>query len=443
VDSAVGTGIRPFPVIKDSGLRRDVIELFEHWAMNEADADGLSTFYGQQELVAREVREVGELFARFRDRPPDSPLEVPLQIQLFESEQCDDALTRILSTQREVKLGVEFDRLGRRRAYWMFQRHPGDLNYSWGATLGLIEHRQIPADQILHVFDVIRAGQVRGYPPIVVLLAKYKDVTETDDAYVVKQKISSLFAGFVTKPTDESNPLGTGDLGEDDEGAPLLSLEPGILQELLPGEDVTFATPPAGAADFTTWFRDQLRTLAAGSGVMYEMMTGDLTGVNYSSIRTGMLWHRRSIQRWQANVMIKRFCQPVWQRWYETAVLAGQLPLVKESRTGVPRVRWVPTPGWAQVDPDKETKSEERKVRMGTALRSHLLIEQAIDPEEFDQERAAENERADGLDLIYDSDPRVTNQSGALQGDAAPKPAAPAFPGAVPKKLPAPAKGKP
>ena len=421
VDSAIGTGIRPLPLITDAGLRRKIIEAFEHWAMNECDADGRASFYGLQEIAAREVREVGEVFTRLRARSESDMLSVPLQIQLLESEQCDEGLTRVLSTQREVKLGVEFDRLGRRRAYWMFERHPGDVNYSWTAT-SAIERRAIPADAVLHVFDVMRAGQVRGIPPIVVLLSKFKDLTEVDDAYGVKQKVAALFAGFIIKPSEESNPLGTIPEETDDQDVPLITLEPGLLQDLLPGEDVKFASPPQGSEEYVSWFRDQLRTLAAGQGVMYEMMTGDLTGVTYSSIRTGIIWHRRAIQRWQANVMVRQFCNPIWRRWYSDAVLSGELPLVQDTRDGIPRVRWIPTPGWAQVDPEKETRSIEREIRAGLATRSQKLIESAVDPEEFDDERARENERADALELIYDSDPRVTNQSGGLQGTAAPPP---------------------
>lgn len=442
VDSAIGTGLRPFPIIEDRILRSEVIDLFDYWSMNECDADGQSTFYGMQELAALEVREVGEAFIRFRDRGEGDGLTVPLQLQLLESEQVDEGKTEVLSTQREVKLGVEFDRMGRRRAYWMFRRHPGDLNYSWGATMGLIERTRVPADQVAHVYQLIRAGQVRGIPPIVVLLGKYKDVTEADDAYLLKQKISAMFAGFVTKPASDSNPIGavegdgTGGMGEDEKLAPL---EPGILQELLPGEEVTFASPPGGGEDFASWFKQQLRTMATGSGVLYEMMTGDLEGVTYSALRAGVNWHRRAIQRWQANVMVKKFCHPAFRRWYLAAVLAGELKPVKETKDGIPRVRWVSSPGWALIDPDKETKAVERRIRLGLQNRSAMQIEEGMDPEDFDEERERECARADEKELIYDSDPRVTNQSGALQGKAAPKP--------EPKVLPAgtkvPAKGVP
>jgi len=240
-------------------------------------------------------------------------------------------------------------------------------------------------------------------------------VTEADDAYVVKQKIAALFAGFIIKPSEESNPLGATSDVVDDEEVPLITLEPGLLQELLPGEDVKFANPPQGGEEYVNWFRDQLRTLAAGQGVMYEMMTGDLTGVTYSSIRTGIIWHRRAVQRWQANVMVRQFCNPVWRRWYSDAVLAGELPFAPDTRDGIPRTRWIPTPGWAQVDPEKETRSLEREIRAGVATRGQKLIESALDPEEFDEERARENERADALGLIFDSDPRKVNQNGAFQ----------------------------
>lgn len=420
-DSAVGTGIRPLPLIQDAGQRGEVIDSFEHWAEQEADADGRTSFYGLQEIACREIREVGEVFARLRARSLEDGMSVPLQVQILESEQCDETFTQVLSTQREVKLGIEFDRLGRRRAYHMYSRHPGDVNFPFGRS-SVIDRKPVPADNVLHVFEVLRAGQVRGIPPIVVLLAKFKDVTETDDAFIVKQKVAALFTAFVTKPTEEANPLGAMEGPDGDQEPQLLSMEPGLMQELLPGEDVKFATPPEGTRDYVTWFRDQLRTLCAGMGVMYEHSVGDYSTVNYSSIRAGLIFHRRAIQRWQHNVLIRQFCAPVFRRWYADGILSGELSEDPKSRDGIPRVKWIPTPGWAQVDPDKETRSNERQIRSGQLTRTQLQIENAIDPEEFDQERQRENERADKLKLIYDSDPRLTNQTGSLQGAAAPKP---------------------
>ena len=63
-------------------------------------------------------------------------------------------------------------------------------------------------------------------------------------------------------------------------------LEPGTMQILEPGEDVKFSQPAdvgASYAEFLCACSSARWQLAMG--ITYEMLTGDLTQVNYSSIR--------------------------------------------------------------------------------------------------------------------------------------------------------------
>ena len=53
---------------------------------DDADAEGLTDFYGLQRRAAREVFMTGEVFLRFRPRRPEDGLVVPLQVQMLPSE---------------------------------------------------------------------------------------------------------------------------------------------------------------------------------------------------------------------------------------------------------------------------------------------------------------------------------------------------------------------
>ncbi|NKF15295.1 phage portal protein, partial [Rhizobium phaseoli] len=74
------------------------------------------------------------------------------------------------------------------------------------------------------------------------------------------------------------------------------------------------------------WLRAQLHIIAAGFRVPYELLTGDLSQVNYSSIRAGLVEFRRMIGAVQWQLFIPMFCQPVWDWFCEAAWAAGQLP---------------------------------------------------------------------------------------------------------------------
>ena len=59
--------------------------------------------------------------------------------------------------------------------------------------------------------------------------------------------------------------------------------------------------------------------------------------------------------------------------------------------------------------------AEQMAVRNGFKSRSMVVAEQGEDVETVDHEIAEDNERADGLGLVFDSDPRKTEKSGAMQ----------------------------
>ena len=80
-------------------------------------------------------------------------------------------------------------------------------------------------------------------------------------------------------------------------------------------------------------------------------------------------------------------------------------------------VQWH-TPKWAWVDPEKDVKAEVIAIRAGLKSRSMAINETGEDEEAVDQQIAKDNERADELGLVLDSDPRRTDARGAQKVEA-------------------------
>src|SRR5262249_11782895 len=135
---------------------------------------------------------------------------------------------------------------------------------------------------------------------------------------------------------------------------------------------------------------------------------------SYSSIRAGILSFRRLCEQIQYGCFIYQFCRPTWQAFIETAVLAGQLDArdYRANRVDYLAVQWH-TPKWAWVDPEKDVKAEVLAIRAGLKSRSMSINETGEDEEAVDQQIAKDNERADDLGLVLDSDPRRTDARGA------------------------------
>src|SRR5690606_38567929 len=158
VNNIVGAGIMPRAASGDEALDRKVDDLFERWS-TVCDADGQLDFYGLQTLICREMVEAGEVLVRRRLRRASDGLPVPLQLQVLEADFLDATRTGALGSGRLVQ-GIEFDPLGRRRAYWLHAEHPGD---AYGALRGGLASRPVPAVEIAHIYEKQRT-QARGVP---------------------------------------------------------------------------------------------------------------------------------------------------------------------------------------------------------------------------------------------------------------------------------------
>ena len=417
VANAIGTGIKPQSLCPDESFKTRVQALWRDWT-EEADAAGQTDFYGLQALACRAMVEGGECLVRLRPRRPEDGLSVPLQLQVLEPEHLPLHLNTDLPSGNVVRAGIEFDRLGRRVAYHLYKSHPDDGRLSPMSGQGGLDTVPVDASEIIHLYRVLRPGQIRGEPWLSRALVKLNELDQYDDAELVRKKTAAMFAGFVTRQNPEDTLVGEGAANEI--GIALTEFEPGTLQILEPGEDIKFSDPADVGGSYAEFLRTQFRAVAAAMGITYEQLTGDLTGVNYSSIRAGLLEFRRRCEMIQHGVLVHQLCRPVWAAWMEQAVLSGALEAPGFARGGPAKRReylqakWIPQ-GWQWVDPEKEFKAMLLAIRAGLMSRSEAVSSFGYDAEDMDREIAADNARADAMGLIFDSDPRVTQKTGAMQ----------------------------
>ncbi len=407
VANLVGTGIKPQSTHSDPAVKEKIQALWQEWT-KEADAHGLCGFYGLQALIARAMIEGGEVIVRLRNREERDGLIVPLQLQVLEPEHLPADLNQDLTNGNRIRSGIEFDRIGRRRAYHLFREHPGEkpMLFKAGETV------PVPISEVCHIFKPLRPGQLRGEPWFAQALVKLHELDQYDDAELVRKKTAALIAGFITKPDPELGVGGEEEKEPDEDGAVPVTWAPGTMQVLLPGEDIKFSDPADVGGQYAEFMRVQLRAIAMGLGLTYEQFTGDLTGVNYSSIRAGMVEFRRRMEQLQRMVLIHQLCRPVWARWMDQAILSGalELPGYMKRRREYQAVKWIPQ-GWQWVDPQKEFTAISWAIRAGLISRAEA-VSYGYDIEESDREIAADNQRADDLGLVFDSDARRTSRSG-------------------------------
>jgi len=410
VDNFIGEGIKPQANTGSDALNEQIMEAWQDWVPRcnfEEDYD----FYGLQALIVRGVFESGECFVRYRDMPFDGNT-VPFQIQVLEADYLD--LTRNYEAPTPgnyIRQGIEFDKQGKRVAYWMWPQHPGENML----IMPRLQSVRIPASQILHVFEKDRPGQIRGVPFFAPVIMRMKDLDDYDDAELLRKKIESCFAAFVIQNSGSEGPTlgnivqtnaqGGGAGGKAPER--IENFRPGMVEYLKPGEDVRFGNPNSDA-NYPNYARVQLHAIAAGIGITYEQMTGDLSQVNYSSLRAGLVEFRRMIEtlRWQ--MFIPLLCMPVWKCFIDRAYIAG---VISKADYGV---TWTP-PKFEQIDPLKDAQADTLMMRNGTMTLRQAIANQGFDPDEQIEEIARTNVLLDKDGIILDSDPRYTAQNGLFQ----------------------------
>lgn len=421
IDAAIGVGIVPSPQTKDLVLRAVLRSAWDSWT-DYCDADGLTDFYGLQGIIAGEVFEAGEAFVRFRPRYPTDGFAIPLQLQVLPAEMLPYSRNQDLGNGRRIEMGVQFNAIGQREGYWFLTRHPGnDVQLYPSDAMEVF----VPASEVLHIYRPRNAGQVRGLTHTVASITTMAMLDLYDDAELERKRNAALFGAFITRPGDTSDdddhpfadtrppipqnpelegafPPNLSGTGADYPGGypydpnawgkispGSAALEPGAMIDLDEGEKVQFSEPVDVGGSYDPFEYRNLTRGAAGMGVPYAEMTGDLKNANYSSLRAGRVVYKRRIERSQYSMFVHQLCRPVRQRWLQVAVLAGEAGLSPAQylarKAEVDLTRWR-VPAWESHDPDKDSKANQAAYGLRTKSISQMIEENGDEPEEvFDQ----------------------------------------------------------
>lgn len=360
------------------------------------DAYGRNNLYGLQRLVMGAVAADGEVLVRIIARP-ETPLGFVLQV--MEADHLDDTRDTLggAATGNVIYQGIEYDRRGVVQAYWLYPQHPGNGRVMVAQNTSV----RVPAREIVHVFRQDRPGQLRGvswFAPVAVAL---RDWTEHQDAKLTQQKIAACFAVMRTgvQPDDNDAPL----LGDR-----ATTIQPGRIENLMPGEGIATVEPPT-VQGYDEFSRVSLRAVAAGLGITYESLTGDLSGVNFSSGRMGRLEMDRNVSAWQWLMLIPQFCERIG------AEIAGQLRMKYSAQFGV---EWTP-PQRFIVDPNREVQAMVASMEAGLSSRQGNIRALGYDPEDVRREQVEDKEADEAAGLVFKGAQSVDDSVTGIQRDAA------------------------
>lgn len=411
VGNTVGTGIVPQAKTGDENLDK-IIDTEWPFFAEKCDTPQRLDFYGMQALIMRTTAESGEAIVRFRPRLAKDNLRVPLQLQILEADFLDHART-MGTVNGHVLQGVEFDMIGQRVAYWLYTQHPGGV-LILNPRGGIISQR-VPEDQVLHSYRVLRPGQVRGIPWLHPVMIAMRDLDDYRDAERVRKKIEACVVAMVTQPEGNAGqPLGI-PAKDPYTRQPVETFEPAMVEYLKPGQDVKFNNPPP-TGGYREYLMTELEGIAAGIGMPFELMTGNMEKVNFSSWRGGMLSFRNTIENYRWLTLIPMQSMPARKRFIDTLILIGKIPTkaINDPSINIYGTEWT-APRFENVDPVKDADGVLKQIRMGTMNWFEAVAANGYDPRKQLDQIQLFNKLVDKFGIILDCDPRNMTLKGQGQ----------------------------
>jgi lambda family phage portal protein len=263
----VGSGIGLEPQTGDPSLD-DLIRPVWSRFITRCGIGGESV-YALQHLAGRELPTCGEALWRFQPMPADPSRQIPLAVIALEPECLDEGFAVVGQEPggATVVAGVEFGAWGTPVGYWI---------QSGGQRV------RVPAEQIAHVFDRNRPGQIRGetwFAPILTTLRQERDLVVAE---LQASKNTAAMSLVITSQAREG-------LGVDEAGEPVTDIPAGSLARLLPGEactPISHTRPAQGIAPFRAMLRGDI---AGAMRIGQRWIDRDVSRANYSSLRADML----------------------------------------------------------------------------------------------------------------------------------------------------------
>lgn len=392
------TGTDTLDEVANSAIESHWLRWCEH-----ADIGGRLDFWQICRTNVGAAARDGE-YLNFRIRDRKLPYGYALQLQDVDRIYTGNGALAAAQGDNIIRLGVELNTRGQAVAYHLYSSHPGD-----GAA-GLAPKpmaQRVLAQSVFHGYVYERAEQVRGYPWTHAILRRANTLHAYEGYGLEAAKIGAAKMGFYT--IDKDAPGGDPPTFEDYKDATghlVQEVEAGMLEALPPGVDFKSHNPDYPHQNFAAFVGAFERRLSAGLNVAHHNLSGDMSGVNYSSARIAELAERdhwRGLQRW----FIRSFVQPVFEEWLSIALLLGEITL--PSGAPLPAARYekfrsaasFQPRGWRWVDPSNDMKAAEMGLTNNLTSARQIVEEQGGDLDEIllDQQRYRQRLKALGLPI--------------------------------------------
>lgn len=373
--------------------------LFAESPQNWTDAARRNTLTAMVRLAVGIYLAGGEIVGVSQWMPDDGrPYRSALQI--VDADRLSTPLNYDYQAKRRIRSGVERDRRGAPIAYHIRNTHPGEglmydimdeSNSSWTRVLA---RNGWGRQNVLHVFEQMRADQTRGISTIVAALTEMRMTKHFRKTELERAVVAASYAASIESeiPSDVMMALGAGDTVDDGlnpttqwmrdyltavneyaRGANNLHMDGAKIPVFAPGTKLRIQNPGASGPVGDKFEQSLLRYIASALDVSYEQLSRDYTQTNYSSARAALGETGKSMSS-KKRIAADATADFEYRLWLEEAINYNHLECLK--RRNVPlfyeglnaeaysSCEWVGA-GQGQIDPLKETQASILKLKAG------------------------------------------------------------------------------
>ena len=348
-----------------------------------ADTTGDMSFGDVLKDLIRSWWDQGDFLAQIVT-DPDAVGPIKTRLHLIDSSRLRSPFGRIGDPR--LLLGVERNRMGRAMAYHITEEDWSQLGYGFGVHDYSGKTTRVRAADMIHMYQKVQAGQVRGFPWMASSLQTLEDLRGYDQAVLDAAKVAAMLAVVMHSSSDLIDPVEKPD--------PSTRLKSGAINYANAGWTPMMLNPTQPANNHVEYRSERHRELGRGVGMPLMQIRLDSSGHNYSSARFDGQNYGRSNEMLQA-LLERRIVKPTVVMVLQEAMLVGQLR--PRSLEGV---MW--TWNWDQrphVDPVKEAMAERLRMENRTLSPQRACRSGGVDFETIAREwkRANEILEANGL----------------------------------------------
>lgn len=372
----------------DKPLNDALEAAWKEWSKPEnCDVTGKLSLWKIQRLVMNTTARDGEFIVRMIFGADAGPWGFALQL-IDPMRLPPDYDVARLANGGFIRHGIEFNRYGRALRYHFGSTDESDSTYYQIGGRGYIT---VPADEIIHGFLEDFVGQRRGLPWMATSLGRLHNLTGFESASLANARAGANMMGFIEWAEGMGPECDDGD--EVGDVANTIDAEPLSFHELPAGASLKEFKPNYPNGEYAIFNKTALRGVAAGLGVSYNNLVGDLENVNFSSIRQGTLderEHWKDLQTW----LIETLLQRVYAAWLPRALLAGRIAIGSKavSASRLNDLKMVSWQGrrWQWIDPRADVDAAVTSKNNMLTSPGQIIREGGRDPMEVWNETASD-----------------------------------------------------